>query len=119
MLSVSYLPVVRSVLGRPAPLRLATVLRNRVTGGLWVCTGRLDITTSRLHVATGRLDVTPSRGWLRTVVAAGASRERRVRIVVRTGRLSGWCAGCSVCDHNGGSLAVSKSNGGSLSGVGT
>ena len=79
-------------------------------------------------MATSRLDVAASRRGVRVVVAAGAGREWRVgtvvgaswewwaRTVVRTSWLGGG-VGCSVRDHDGGSLPVTKSDRSSLGGV--
>lgn len=75
-LSVNYLPIVRSVLGRPAPSgRLSTTRR------LWV--GVL-VATSAGRVRAVVVVVVATAGRVRTVVAASAGGEWRVRAVVVT-----------------------------------
>jgi hypothetical protein len=115
--NVSYSPIVGSILGRPAPLGLATMLWTSVPGGLWVCASRLDLTTCRLHVATSRLHVTFSRRGVRAVVTASTSGVRRLRTVIRARRLGGWRVGRGVRDYHSGNLTISKGDGSGLSGV--
>lgn len=118
LLRASYSPVVGAVLGGPAPLRLVAM---RVAGRLSLATTGLNVATR--HVATGRLwagavaTTRSSREWrARAVVAAGASGEWRVRSVAVA--VTGRRGGGSVRDDYSGGLAVTKSDGGSLSGAG-
>jgi hypothetical protein len=103
MLSISCLPVVGTMLGRPAPLRLAVLSV--------AC--RLGLASARAHVATR--DVATSGLWVGAVAAASAGGWDG-SVCVRCWCL---CAGGSVRDHNSGCLAVAESDSGGLGGVGT
>lgn len=115
ILRAGNLPAVGAVLGRPGPLRLVTM---SIAGWLGLATSRLHVTAR--YVATGWLwagaVATSSSGgeWrVGAVVVARASGEWRVRSVAVTGR----CVGSSVSDNYSRGLAVTKSDGGSLSGA--
>jgi len=122
-----------SVLCRPSPLRLVAVLRDSVAGRLRVGASRLDRTASGLHVAAGGLDAASGR-WVRAVVASSTGRGWWVGaiagsvgvggvsvvagVVARTVRLvRSVRGGGGVGDHDRGSLAVTKSDGGGLGSV--
>jgi hypothetical protein len=127
---VSCLPALGAVLGRPAPLRLVTM---SIAGRLGLATSGLHVTAR--HVAAGRLwtgavATASSSGewWVRAMVAASASRVRWVRTVVvtiasgewrvRSMAVTGRRVSSSVGDNYSRSLAITKSDGGSLSGAG-
>jgi hypothetical protein len=125
---VDCLPDVGSVLRRPSPLRLVAMFRDSVAGGLRVGASRLDRTASGLHATSRRgvrAVVASSAGWGWRVGAI--ARSVRVgwvvvvaRVVARTIRLVGGVGGGGrVGDHDRGSLAVTKSDGGGLGGVRT
>lgn len=113
--SINPLPIVRTILLGPAPLRLLAVLRPRATGRLRVATGGLDLTTRGLHVAAGGLDVASGWGWLGVITAACAGGEGRASVVFGAGGV-GWKGvglggGGGVGDDDGGGLAVAESDG--------
>jgi hypothetical protein len=117
MLRVGCSPAVGAVLGWPAPLRLVVMS----------IAGRLSLTTGGLHVAArhvatsrfwaGAVAAASASGewWVRTVIVAIASGKWRVRSVAVTGRR----VGSSVSDNYSRSVAVTKSDCGSLSGART
>ena len=87
-----------------------------IAGGLGLVTSGLHVTAR--HVAAGRLwagavsiACTSRVGWVRTVVVVVASGEWGFRSMTVTGR----CVGNSVSDNYSRGLAVTKSDGGSLS----
>lgn len=109
-------PILRAVLGRPAPL---AVLVRGVAGGLRVCAGGLDVTASGLDLTTGRLDTTrrldtasgldigAGRVGLAVVVAAGGEGRAGVRLGV-------WLVSGRVSDDDSGGLAAAQSDCGGL-----
>ena len=118
MLRGSCLPAVGAVLRRPAPLRLVAVLS--VSGGLGLTTTGLHVTAGNIATGwlwAGAVATSSSCGewWVRAVVAARSSGEWRVRSMAVT--VIAWRVGGGVRNDYGRSLAVSKSNSGSLGGA--
>lgn len=132
---VSCLPAVRAVLGWPGPLRLVAmsiasrlglaagrarlhVTARHIAGGLWAGTVATASSSGEWRVGAVVAACASRVWWVRTVVVTIASREWRLRSMALAARRVGSGSSSSVSDNYSRSLAVAKSDGGSLSGAG-
>jgi hypothetical protein len=130
---VSCLPAVGAVLGRPGPLGLVAmsiagrlglaagrarlhVTARHIAGGLWASTVATASSSGEWRVGAVVAACTSRVWWVRTVVVTIASGEWRLRSMALAARRVG--SSSSVGDNYSRSLAVTKSDGGSLSGAG-